>query len=185
METVCYNNGATGCAQGAAALKGSCTSSLRINAMTLPGAANASSTQPSQSPESGAQGLARLCFPPYGHTWPPQPSDHSPTMPLTALLAVATVACDTAAPHATSRRGRSVPPPWLESWAATAWPSRCRGSVRGRATADVSWHGANRGYSMLDTMRAAGVSPPRVCRVSSHTDRPPRHVGGSSSGPAR
>jgi hypothetical protein len=123
----------------------SCTWSLRINAMTLPGAANAPSIRPSYSHESGAQGLARLCsvvylqhtdkcgglvrsrqrvgnkaviFPLIGSTGPCEalfpslrahlalsPHDHSLTLLLTVLWAVAAAARGTAARHATSRRG--------------------------------------------------------------------------------
>jgi hypothetical protein len=55
----------------------SCPWSLRIHAMNLPGAANASAIRPSDSHESEAQGLARLCSHPYGHIWPPQPYAHA------------------------------------------------------------------------------------------------------------
>jgi SRSO17 transposase len=48
--------------------QGSCPCSVRINAMDLSGAANASVTRPSSSHSSGAQGLVRRCSHPYGHT---------------------------------------------------------------------------------------------------------------------
>src|SRR6266481_2386835 len=83
---------------------------------------------------------------------------------LTPLRAAATAARGRAAPRAGSTHGRSAPRPWLASGAATAWPSRCHGWVRTAAAAGVRRRVANRSYSTHDTMRAAGVSPPHLCR---------------------
>jgi hypothetical protein len=42
-----------------------------------------------------------------------------------------------------SRYGPSILLPWLVSGAAGVWLSRCRGFVRVRVTANVSWYGVN------------------------------------------
>jgi len=74
------------------------------------------------------------------------PSSLSCALFLTPALAVATAARETAAPRATSRRDPSAQPPWRVSATASAWPSRCRCSVRGVAMATVSWCEASRNY---------------------------------------
>ncbi len=97
---------------------------------------------------------------------------------LTPPRVVATAAPGRAAPRGASTRGRSTRPPSQVSVTATAWPSRCRGSLRGGTRAGVSWHGANSNCHRYDTRPTAGVSRPRLCRASSHAARPLRHAGG-------
>jgi hypothetical protein len=92
----------------------------------------------------------------------------------------ATAAHGRAAPRGASTRGRSPRPPSQVSVTATAWPSRCCGSLRGGTRAGVSWHGANRNCNSYDTRPTAGVSRPRLCRASSHAGRPRPHAGGGS-----
>src|SRR6266545_4751511 len=117
---------------------------------------------PSWSHPLEAQGLARLFSQTYGPTWPPQPHDHSLSMPLTTLLTVATAALETAVPPATSRRDPSDQPPWPASWAATAWPSRCCWSARAGVRAGVSWHVASKSCGTSERGRAGAVSPSRL-----------------------
>src|SRR5262249_23153992 len=99
---------------------------------------------------------------------------------LTDLRAAARVAHGRAAPRAASRRGPSVPRPWRASAAASVWRSRCPWSVRVGATVDVSWHGANRNCSILDTIQAAAATPPRPYTVCGPVVRPRPHAGGCS-----
>src|SRR5262249_41510564 len=80
---------------------------------------------------------------------PPRAASHHDGL-LTPPLAVAMAARERARLRASSRHGPSIPLPWLASGAASIWVSRCRWSVRVGATADVSWHEANRNYSTSD-----------------------------------
>src|SRR6266571_4326639 len=96
---------------------------------------------------------------------------------LTPLRAAATAARGTGAPRAASRHGRSIPPPWLVSGAASVWRSRCRASARTGARADGGWHAASRSYSSNGKERAVGATPPRLCTAWRLAAPRPPHAG--------
>ena len=75
----------------------------------------------------------------------------------------ARVAHETTTLRATSRHGRSAPPPWRAYRAAPASRSRRRWCARAAATAGVGWHGANRSYSRHDRRLPAAATRPRPC----------------------
>src|SRR5215475_12989651 len=88
---------------------------------------------------------------------------HLPGQPATALAAAATVARETATPHAASIPPPSGPPPSPACTATTPWlnPNRWSGPVV--AVAGVNWHEASRSCSSNGTRTAAGLSRPRPC----------------------
>jgi len=87
--------------------------------------------------EAGRADAPRLLRP------PPRATSHSCRW-LIISLAVAPAAHGRAAPRATTRRDRWVPPPWPAYKAAIAWLSPCRWSAQAGATPAVSWYVASR-----------------------------------------
>src|SRR5262245_3861340 len=115
---------------------------------------------------TGITGLGCALFPlPWAHLLH-SAYDHLLHPLLTAPVTAAMVACGTTMLLATSRHGRSVPPPSLVFRAARSWPSRCRWSARVAAAAGVCWHVAHSSCHRHDPRPAAGASPPCVCSAS-------------------
>src|SRR6267143_3703698 len=79
----------------------------------------------------------------------------------TPPLAVATVARDTTAPHAASRRDRSAPPPSPVCTGATPWPSHSHWWLRGSAVAGAGSHGGRQNCDRLGTAPTDPASPIR------------------------
>jgi hypothetical protein len=148
---------------------GSCPCRLRIN---LPGSpvdwhrGKKAGTRELSWPPSGplSPGDALAAGPPdtrHRLRSPPCALSHHHSL-LTDLGAAARAAHGRAAPRAASRPGPSVQRPWRASAAASVWLSRCPWSVRVGATADVSWHGANRNCSTPDTRQVVAARFPRI-----------------------
>ena len=89
--------------------------------------------------------------------------DH-PLIPLlTAPVAAAMVARETTTLLATSRHGRSVPPPWPVYRAASVSLSPSRWSAGAAATVGVRPHAASKSCGTSDTRPTGGVRPLRLC----------------------
>src|SRR5262249_11985422 len=64
---------------------------------------------------------------------------------------------------ATPRHGRSAPPPWRASAAATAWRSRCHWSVEAQPEAHASSHAAGKNCDRRGTAPVAAACRPPPC----------------------
>ena len=91
---------------------------------------------------------------------------HHPTdLPLTALVAAATVGPGPGAPRAASTPDRGAQRPWPASPAATAWLSPGHGWVQAAGMAGVSSHAGGRIERRPDTLQAAAAGWPRPGRA--------------------